>query len=291
MYMNNRKIKYKYSLMAVLYLFGIVISSEAYSSETVQNVKVKDLPGTSTAVYTKKVPDTEISPTQDVPISLHLSRREGQWLVNNTRKPVIKTINNRMNYIILHNDSDHIIANILIPKLDYEVIAKNGVMLSTKCVVNGGDEATSSLWLEPFSALTIAFFNDLSSTPLQAIISKSSSATQLIAIFGPEKPKSFTLQVEAATEKTINKKLFKKEHNLNEPKITSELLDKTSQLVPNVTYTISNVFTPKMLKFSNPVYISKRNSKCAGSQYWAKSIVAYPNEEIHIVVNSRTLVD
>ncbi|CRY84292.1 hypothetical protein [Yersinia intermedia] len=279
------------SFMALLILSAISLSGVSKASEISHNVDLSNPPKIRTLKPTTDVGSVHDDDKINTITSLHLTRNDGNWLVNNTEKPIIKTINNRLNYITFFNDSEKVIANFVIPKLDFEVIAKNGVLLSTKCHISANDEHNTTLWIEPRSDLTVAFINDLSTTPLQAIISSSSKGNKLVAIFGPEKPKEFSLQIEVPAQMKINTKLFNKSNDVTTPNLEKIFDGRTKKLHTNLTYIISNIHEPKEFRFSKPVFITKRNSKCAGNHYWAKSIVAYPNEEIHLVVNSATEVN
>lgn len=279
------------SFMASLILSAISLSGVSKASEISQNVDLSNPPKIRAFDAATDVGSVHGDDEINTITSLHLTRNDGNWLVNNTEKPAIKTINNRMNYITFFNDSKQVIANFVIPKLDFEVIAKNGVLLSTKCHISADDEHNTTLWIEPRSDLTVAFINDLSTTPLQAIISSSSKGNKLVAIFGPEKPKEFSLQIEVAAQMKINANLFHKTNDIITPNLKKTFDGRTKMLHPNLTYIISKIHEPKEFRFSKPVFIAKRNSKCAGNHYWAKSIVAYPNEEIHVVVNSATEVN
>ncbi|MCV5283783.1 hypothetical protein OFC15_32985, partial [Escherichia coli] len=78
-------------------------------------------------------------------------------------------------------------------KLEYNIIAKNKILLNEKIALSEGTSGKSIIWVEPKSSITISFINDLANTPLQAIVSITRNNKDVIAIFGPDQGKGFTL--------------------------------------------------------------------------------------------------
>jgi FtsP/CotA-like multicopper oxidase with cupredoxin domain len=52
------------------------------------------------------------------------------WLLNGQQRPVIKTSMTKRNYLQIINQSTLTPLNLVIPKITFDVIAKNGVLLS-----------------------------------------------------------------------------------------------------------------------------------------------------------------
>ncbi|TRP51460.1 hypothetical protein DNP87_23600, partial [Salmonella enterica subsp. enterica serovar Panama] len=52
------------------------------------------------------------------------------------------------------------------------------------------------------SSMTISFVNDLSSTPLQALVSVTKQKKEVIAIFGPDQGKKFTLPLPSDSQQS-----------------------------------------------------------------------------------------
>ncbi|MBJ4995337.1 hypothetical protein JGF35_24425, partial [Salmonella enterica subsp. enterica serovar London] len=54
----------------------------------------------------------------------------GMWLVDGRQRPVIKTSMTKRNYLQIENDSASTPLNLVIPKIEFSIIAKNGVFIS-----------------------------------------------------------------------------------------------------------------------------------------------------------------
>lgn len=114
----------------------------------------------------------------------------GMWLVDGRQRPVIKTSMTKRNYLQIENDSASTPLNLVIPKIEFSIIAKNGVFISKFISLDEDASGKRILWLEPGSSMTISFVNDLSSTPLQALVSVTKQKKEVIAIFGPDQGKN-----------------------------------------------------------------------------------------------------
>ncbi|MDC9067619.1 hypothetical protein PSJ60_22460 [Escherichia coli] len=114
----------------------------------------------------------------------------GMWLVDGRQRPVIKTSMTKRNYLQIENDSASTPLNLVIPKIEFSIIAKNGVFISKFISLDEDASGKRILWLEHGSSMTISFVNDLSSTPLQALVSVTKQKKEVIAIFGPDQGKN-----------------------------------------------------------------------------------------------------
>ncbi|HCH6700913.1 hypothetical protein [Enterobacter hormaechei] len=117
----------------------------------------------------------------------------GRWFINGKYRPVLKTSMTKTNFLEIMNVSNKESLFIVIPKLEYNIIAKNKILLNEKIALSEGTSGKSIVWVEPKSSLTISFINDLANTPLQAIVSITRNNKDIIAIFGPDQGKGFTL--------------------------------------------------------------------------------------------------
>ncbi|HBA4347472.1 TPA: hypothetical protein J5G66_003833, partial [Escherichia coli] len=126
----------------------------------------------------------------------------GMWLVDGRQRPVIKTSMTKRNYLQIENDSASTPLNLVIPKIEFSIIAKNGVFISKFISLDEDASGKRILWLEPGSSMTISFVNDLSSTPLQALVSVTKQKKEVIAIFGPDQGKKFTLPLPSDSQQS-----------------------------------------------------------------------------------------
>lgn len=198
-------------------------------------------------------------------ISISAKYVDGMWLVNGQQRPVIKTSMTKRNYLQIANQSTLTPLNLVIPKIAFDVIAKNGVLLSNIVSLDEDAAGKKILWLEPGSSLTISFVNDLSSTPLQAIVSVSKLNKSVIAIFGPDQGKKFTLP------QTSKSQDFSKEYDpspevalrLNVPKKIHSSVTipdvATASLPSSHTYEIIATDKLRSFMFSEFVWVGKRN--------------------------------
>lgn len=229
-------------------------------------------------------------------ISISAKYVYGMWLVNGQQRPVIKTSMTKRNYLQIANQSTLTPLNLVIPKIAFDVIAKNGVLLSNIVSLDEDAAGKKILWLEPGSSLTISFVNDLSSTPLQAIVSVSKLNKSVIAIFGPDQGKKFTLP------QTSKSQDFSKEYDpspevalrLNVPKKIHSSVTipdvATASLPSSHTYEIIATDKLRSFMFSEFVWVGKRNSFLVGSNYFSKNLTVYPGEEFDISTIQKTIM-
>ncbi|KAA1186425.1 hypothetical protein [Photorhabdus heterorhabditis] len=233
-------------------------------------------------------------PTSDtVPniIDLSFSWGDGKWLVNQARRPVIRTHLDKINYVNLINISRHAVLTIVIPKIDFKVIAKNKTLLDNPVEISSDEAGKSLLWLEPLSSLTISFSNNLAETPLQAVVALTKNEPDALAIFGPKSLDSFSFSI-PETDKALRST---EQLGLNEkkpPVITKNIKTlktdiQTARLSPSYTYHVISAGKVTHMEFSSEVYVTGRNTMVGGSGYWTREMVFYPGEKMEINVPHR----
>ena len=225
--------------------------------------------------------------------TLNFDIKDGLWNVNDKRRPVIETSVSDTNYFTLSNTSQTTSLNLVIPKIEYAVLAKNGIALTTPILVSEEDSNKSVLWLEPSSDLTISFNNDLVNTPLQAIVSVYKKKLDAVAIFGPKGSTSFSLSRSVNTTKASNKELGLKTLSLPpENKKHSKVLhigSVTENLSAGWRYHIKNEQKAFKLVFTENVFVKRRNEFIGGSEYWTHQLILFPGESIDFITPSKTL--
>lgn len=219
----------------------------------------------------------------------------GMWLVDGLQRPVIKTNMTKRNYLQIKNESVSSPLNLVIPKMQFDVIAKNGVVLTKIISLNEDASGKQILWLEPGSSLTISFVNDLSSTPLQAIVAVTKQKKEVIAIFGPDQGKKFTLPIPSNTQQSSTDDVpspialrINAPKKLQPGKTIPE--NASASLLPSHTYKVRGTEKLRALKFSAFVWVEKRNSFIGGSDYFAKELKVYPGENFYISTIQKTVM-
>lgn len=221
---------------------------------------------------------------------------DGMWLVDGLQRPVIKTSMTRRNYLEIKNGSASSPLNLVIPKIEFDIIAKNGVFLTKIISLDEDASGKRILWLEPGSSLTISFFNDLSSTPLQAIVAVTKQKKEVIAIFGPDQGKKFTLPIPSDTQQISNDEVLSPDIavRLNAPKKLNPgmtiLETPSASLLRSHTYKIMGTENLRTLKFSAFIWVEKRNSFLGGYDYFAKELKVYPGENFYISTIQKTVM-
>lgn len=217
----------------------------------------------------------------------------GRWFINDKYRPVLKTSMTKPNFLEITNVSNKESLFIVIPKLEYNIIAKNQILLREKKTLNEDTSGKSIVWIEPRSSLTISFLNDLANTPLQAIVSVTRNNKDVIAIFGPDQGKGFSLpektskgQESVPDYSDLKIKKIKIPSSLGKPVIISSTV-KNQLLSGQVKYKISALQNYQHLEFSEPVYIEKRKNILGGYDYWTKEVLLYPGESISFITSAK----
>jgi len=227
-------------------------------------------------------------------ISISAKFINGNWLVDGQQKPVIKTSMTKRNYLTIENQSAITPLNLVIPKIAFEIISKNGVLLQKIISLDEGAAGKEVLWLEPKSSMTISFVNDLSSTPLQALVSVSNRRKEVIAIFGPDQGKKFTLPLISNTSQSSKQDYPSPDIALThtvpktlQPGIT--IPDGTKAFLKDFhAYKIKATENLRSFTFSEFVFVGRRNSFIGGSDYFAKELMVYPGESFDIITTQKT---
>lgn len=220
----------------------------------------------------------------------------GMWLVDGLQRPVIKTSMTKRNYLQIKNESASSSLNLVIPKIEFDIIAKNGVFLTKIIALDEEASGKRILWLEPGSSLTISFVNDLSNTPLQAIVAVTKQKKEVIAIFGPDQGKKFTLPIPTDSQKSTTDDIPSPNIalRLNAPKNLQPGMtipqSASASLLPSHTYKVRGTEKLRTLKFSAFVWVDKRNSLLGGSDYFAKELKVYPGENFYISTIQKTVM-
>ncbi|EKS6472161.1 TPA: hypothetical protein LR346_004956, partial [Enterobacter hormaechei] len=162
-----------------------------------------------------------------------------------------------------------------------------------KIALSEGTSGKSIVWVEPKSSLTISFINDLANTPLQAIVSITRNNKDIIAIFGPDQGKGFTLpgntsndQVSVPDYSDLNIKKLNIPQSVGNP-VTINPKEKNYLLVGQGKYEILSLPKYQHLVFSEPVYIEKRKNILGGYGYWTKETILYPGESLSFITSAK----
>ncbi|ENR9964172.1 hypothetical protein ACEXTD_003162 [Salmonella enterica] len=218
----------------------------------------------------------------------------GVWLVDGKQRPVIKTSMTKRNYLQIENQSALDPLNLVIPKIAFDVIAKNGVFLPEIVSLDEDTAGKRILWLEPHSSLTISFVNDLSNTPLQAIVSVTKLKKDVIAIFGPDQGKKFTLSLPSNPQQSSKEFAPPPEValRLTVPKELHTAVtipeNASASFLPSQTYEIKATDKIRTFKFSEFVWVGKRKNFLVGSNYFSKKLTVYPGESFDISTLKKT---
>ncbi|EAN4326902.1 hypothetical protein EG703_04640 [Salmonella enterica] len=270
--------KFKLLVLPVLAFIGPTIMAVAYAKTTIP---------TSQQSVSKSEVNYEF-------LTIAAKYVDGVWLVDGQKRPVIKTSMTKRNYLQIENQSALTPLNLVIPKIAFDVIAKNGVFLSKVVSLDEDASGKKILWLEPDSSLTISFVNDLSSTPLQAIVSVTKLKNDVIAIFGPDRGRKFTLPLPENSQQSSKEFIPSPEValRLSVPKKrqtdTTISDDVIAFLSPLHTYEIKATEKIRSLKFSEFVWVDKRNDFLVGSEYFTKKLTVYPGESFEISTTRNT---
>ncbi|EAM1625474.1 hypothetical protein ET288_21060, partial [Salmonella enterica] len=80
----------------------------------------------------------------------------GRWFINGKYRPVLKTSMTKTNFLEIMNVSNKESLFMVIPKLEYNIIAKNKILLNEKIALSEGTSGKSIIWVEPKSSITIS---------------------------------------------------------------------------------------------------------------------------------------
>lgn len=217
----------------------------------------------------------------------------GRWFINGKYRPVLKTSMTKTNFLEIMNVSNKESLFMVIPKLEYNIIAKNKILLNEKIALSEGTSGKSIIWVEPKSSITISFINDLANTPLQAIVSITRNNKDVIAIFGPDQGKGFTLpgktsndQVSVPDDSDLNIKKLNIPQSVGNS-VTINPKEKNYLLVGQVKYKILSLPKYQHLEFFEPVYIEKRKDILGGYRYWTKETILYPGESLSFITSAK----
>ncbi|MGV7963809.1 hypothetical protein QPK13_22920 [Photorhabdus tasmaniensis] len=229
-------------------------------------------------------------------IRLSAFETKDTWLIDGVKKPVIKTSMTKRNFIQFDNQSDTSSLNLVIPRIAFDVIAKNGVLMDKIVSLDEDTAGNKILWIEPKSSLTISFLNDLSNTPLQTLVSVTKNKKEVIAIFGPDQGKKFTLPLDTSISVPSTSdysqltflSVVKKPANTLPINIMPD--SKKMDLKPLHTYQFLPSERARKLSFSEPVYVGKRNNMAGGSDYWSQDLTVFPGDGFQFTtVNKNTV--
>ncbi len=217
----------------------------------------------------------------------------GMWLVDGRQRPVIKTSMTKRNYLQIENDSASTPLNLVIPKIEFSIIAKNGVFISKFISLDEDASGKRILWLEPGSSMTISFVNDLSSTPLQALVSVTKQKKRLLPFLAQIRVKNSPCpyrQIHNNRQSTMSP--LQKSHYVSmPPKLQPAIAipeDASASLLPSHTYKIRAAEKVRTFKFSSFVWVGKRNNLLGGSDYFTKELKIYPGENFDISTIQKT---
>lgn len=217
----------------------------------------------------------------------------GKWFINGKYRPVLKTSMTKTNFLEINNVSDKESLFIVIPKFEYNIIAKNRIKLKEKTSLNEDTSGKSIVWVEPKSSITLSFFNDLANTPLQAIVSITKNKKDVIAIFGPDQGKGFTLpgkttmcNESAPDYSELNIKKLNIPQGVGNPVIINPKL-KNHFLSGQLYYEVLSLPKYQHLEFSEPVYIEKRRNVIGGYGYWTKETILFPGESLTFITRAK----
>ncbi|EEV7041581.1 hypothetical protein BCD01_000897 [Escherichia coli] len=217
----------------------------------------------------------------------------GKWFINGKYRPVLKTSMTKTNFLEIMNVANKESLFIVIPKLEYKIIAKNKIILNEKIALSEDTSGKRIVWIEPKSSITLSFINDLANTPLQAIVSITRNKKDVIAIFGPDQGKGFTLPGKTSDEQKsvpdysdLNLNKFIIPQSVGNPVIINPK-EKNYHLSGQVKYEILSLPKYQHLEFSEPVYIEKRTDILGGYGYWTKETILYPGESLSFVTSAK----
>lgn len=219
---------------------------------------------------------------------------DGKWVVNGKNMPVLGTRMDQLNFIEIQNLSANKPLFIVIPKLEYQLIAKNRIRLNEIKKIDQESAGKTLLWIEPKSNLTLSFFNDLANTPLQAIVSITKNSKEIIAVFGPDQTGGFKIptvtpkvEKETITYAELGIKELQKPAYHSDP-IILDIDNVQGNLEKNTAYIIKTSTNVKHIVFDDFVYIERRNEIPGGFGYWSKEFSILPGETLLIFTNKKS---
>lgn len=227
-------------------------------------------------------------------IRLDADYENGKWNIDNVYRPVIKTSLTKRNYFLISNVSSTEPLNLVIPKIQFSVIAKNNVLFPKAITLEEESSGKEVLWIEPNSSLMISFTNDLANTPLQAFVAVTKSTKDVIGIFGPDQGSKFTLPSNNEVKPEVSYEnlglvLRATPKISNTPTPVKPGLTKIV-LKPLTTYEIINSKNNRIIQLSDDVYVGVRNRFIGGSNYWAKKLTLRPGEKFTITTLKDTIL-
>lgn len=249
---------------------------------------------TSNAHDQSVIPGADSPPSDTKMVKLNAMFSNGFWAINGKQKPVFKTNPSSRNYMQIHNDSVSHSLNLVIPKLEYSVIAKNSVLLEKPISLTDETSGKTILWIEPKSSLTLTFLNDLANTPLQAMVSVEKKSKDVIAIFGPDQGSKFSLPTPVKDTPETNYKdlglISIKRPKASNPPALLTISNSESKLKSSYKYRIDVGDTGRHMRFSEPVFVVNRNTFIGGSDYWTKEIMVSPKESFSLWTSKETVL-
>ena len=243
-----------------------------------------------------KAADTTLSTGQKAinKQDLTFELKDDYWYVNGKRRPVLETSLSGMNYMTLKNSSENASLNVVIPKFEYSVLAKNDTAFAKPHEVNVEQSGKTLLWIEPKSQVLISFTNDLALSPMQGIVAIHHSKRDAVAIFGPRASSGFSLSptdtFEAVPLTTLGLKTFSRPNVVNTISTELKLKPSNQKLRSGRRYFIKKHTQSYRLEFSERIYVLSRNHFIGGSGYWTKSFTFFPNEDMEFITPANQTV-
>ncbi|WP_250206409.1 hypothetical protein [Escherichia coli] len=110
----------------------------------------------------------------------------GMWFVDGRQRPVIKTSMTKRNYLQIENDSASTPLNLVIPKIEFSIIAKNGVFISKFISLDEDASGKRILWLgTPWFQHDNSHSSMIYPVPVTGVSVRNKAEKEVIAIFGP----------------------------------------------------------------------------------------------------------
>ncbi|VAE21378.1 Uncharacterised protein [Enterobacter hormaechei] len=213
--------------------------------------------------------------------------KDDYWCVNGKRRPVLETSLSGMNYMTFKNSSENASLNLIIPRFEYRVLAKNGIAFAKPHEVNEEQSGKTLLWIEPKSQMLISFTNDLALSPMQGIVSILHSKRDAVAIFGPGASSGFSLSPadkhDAVPLTTLGIKTFSRPNVANTISTELKLKPSNQKIRSGRRYFLKKYPQSYRLEFSESIFVLSRNRFIGGSGYWTKSFNFFPNEDMEFI--------
>lgn len=227
-------------------------------------------------------------------LAIRASELSGDWLFDGKKLSIIKTSMTNENILTIENSSDYKSLNMVIPSLEFTVIAKNNFLFSKPVDIDEDNSGKKLLWIEPMSSLTIAFRNDLANTPLQAIVSVTKKSKKVIAIFGPDQSAKFNLSgtsVPASKAVYTNYGFIAKKDLSDKGLIVTDFdLISSKILDRNQLITVNSGLEGRHIRLSKPVFVPYQNSEIGGSKFWTRNLYISPNSRLQFIPQENTSV-